>query len=315
MSFELHPEAVCEAAEVGAGTKIGAWSVVREGAVIGSETTIGTHVLIADGARVGDRVTISGGSQISPGVTIGDDVFVGPNAAFVTDRFPRSGREPAVEPTEVRPGASIGANATLLPGVRVGEGAMVGAGAVVTRSVPRSAVVVGNPARIVSYTDAVSDGAMRPQRTSATAVEEPAPEVVESAVKGVALHRFPIARDLRGSLVAAEFEQRLPFVPRRYFMVFDVPGADVRGEHAHRECHQFLTVVSGTVHVVVDDGERREEYVLDDLSTGLHVPPLVWATQYRYSPGSVLLVLASHPYDPRDYIRDYGEFLAEIGSA
>jgi UDP-2-acetamido-3-amino-2,3-dideoxy-glucuronate N-acetyltransferase len=130
-------------------------------------------------------------------------------------------------------------------------------------------------------------------------------------VAGVAIHWLPAVRDLRGSLVAGEFEQRLPFIPRRYFLVFDVPGADVRGEHAHRVCHQFLVCVAGKVHVIADDGERRQEFVLEDKQTGLHLPPMTWGIQYRYSVDATLLVFASHPYDPDDYIRDYDDFLRE----
>jgi dTDP-4-dehydrorhamnose 3,5-epimerase-like enzyme len=92
-----------------------------------------------------------------------------------------------------------------------------------------------------------------------------------------------------------------------------VPGREVRGAHAHRECEQFLICVHGSVRVAVDDGENRAEVTLSDPTEGIYVPPLVWASQFRYSPDAVLLVLASHPYDAADYIRDYGEFLAAVG--
>ena len=209
----------------------------------------------------------------------------------------------------MRAGASVGANATLLEGVEVGQGAVVRAGAVVTRSVPRAAIVAGNPARIVGY---VEVRRRPPWRPCARDVQGRAASGGRGRRPGVRLHRFPRMRDLRGSLVACEFDEALPFVPRRYFMVFDVPGVDVRGEHAHRECHQFLVCVSGAVHIVADDGERRQEFVLDDKDVGLYLPPMTWAIQYLYSPGSTLLVLASHPYDPDDYLRDYGEFLDEL---
>jgi hypothetical protein len=95
--------------------------------------------------------------------------------------------------------------------------------------------------------------------------------------------------------------------------VFDVPGKDVRGEHAHRRCDQFLVCARGTLNVVVDDGVHTEEIHLDRPDVGLRVPPLIWARQYKYSPDALLLVLASDPYDPADYIRDYDEFLSVIG--
>jgi dTDP-4-dehydrorhamnose 3,5-epimerase-like enzyme len=104
----------------------------------------------------------------------------------------------------------------------------------------------------------------------------------------------------------------VPFLPRRYFMVFDVPGKDVRGEHAHHRCHQFLVCARGAVAVVADDGENSEEVTLDAPNLGLYLPPMTWATQYKYSPDALLLVFASDLYDPADYIRDYDEFLALV---
>ena len=113
-----------------------------------------------------------------------------------------------------------------------------------------------------------------------------------------------------GEPPAFEFVGRdLPFVVRRSFLIYNVPNAEVRGEHAHRQCEQFLMAVKGSVRVRVDDGRQREEFCLDSPGLGLHLPPMVWGTQYRYSEGAMLLVLASLPYDPADYIRDYGEFL------
>jgi len=124
-----------------------------------------------------------------------------------------------------------------------------------------------------------------------------------------------VFEDLRGSLSVGEFPQQVPFVPKRYFVCFDVPGKDVRGEHAHRSCHQFLVCLRGSLSVVVDDGRSSEEIVLDRPSLGLHVPPMIWAVQYQYSADGLLLVFASDLYDPADYIRDYEEFLSAIGGA
>ena len=111
---------------------------------------------------------------------------------------------------------------------------------------------------------------------------------------------------------AAEFERVLPFAPRRCFTVFDVPSRDVRGEHAHRECWQFLVCAHGSVMVHVDDGTRSATVALDSPHRGVLVPPMVWASQYRYSPDAVLVVFASHPYDDADYIRSYTDYLAEL---
>ncbi len=111
--------------------------------------------------------------------------------------------------------------------------------------------------------------------------------------------------------MAAEFDS-LPFVPRRIFTVYGVPSESVRGAHAHRACSQFLVCVTGSVRCLVDDGSTRDEIRLTTPEIGIHVPPMIWGTQWSYSRDAVLLALASHPYDADDYIRDYEEFLEEI---
>jgi UDP-2-acetamido-3-amino-2,3-dideoxy-glucuronate N-acetyltransferase len=131
-------------------------------------------------------------------------------------------------------------------------------------------------------------------------------------VRGVKLYELPHFVDFRGSLSFAEYPGRLPFLPRRYFLTYEVPNREVRGEHAHRRCHQFLVCVSGNCSVIVDDGQHRAETVLDRPNLGIHIPPMVWAVEYKHSPQSVLMVLASDVYDPADYIRDYDLFLREL---
>ena len=120
-------------------------------------------------------------------------------------------------------------------------------------------------------------------------------------------------RGLRNARIG-EFGRNVPFSPKRYFLVSDVPSAATRGEHAHRVCEQFLVCISGRVAVLVDDGSRREEIELDNCDIGLYVPPRVWALQYKYSRSCVLLVFASHFYDAADYIRDYQQFLQECAT-
>jgi len=304
----VHAQGLCESSEVGGGTRIWAFAHVLEGARIGSDCNICDGVFVEGGAVVGDRVTVKCGVQLWDGVVLEDDVFVGPNATFTNDPMPRSRQWLDEYPrTIVREGASIGANATLLPGVEIGIGAMVGAGAVVTRSVPPHAIVVGNPARIQGYTES-------PQAEQAAPAPAPVGEGRSTlGVKGVHVQKFAEFEDLRGSLTAGELpSEGIPFTPQRWFLVYDVPSREVRGEHAHRVCHQFLICVSGKVNVAVDDGTTRGEVVLDGPSVGIYIPPLVWGTQYRYEDDAVLLVLASHPYDSDDYIRDYGVFLEEV---
>ena len=253
---------------------------------------------------IGDRVTLKSGVQIWDGVRLEDDVFVGPNATFTNDPFPRSKHPPpAFTPTLVCRDASIGANATILPGVTIGRDAMVGAGAVVTRSVPPAAIVVGNPARIVGYVDSKASATM-PADTPSDA------SIAPTRVAGVVVHDLPLVHDLRGNLTVGEVPGDVPFAPQRYFLVLDVPTGETRGAHAHRQCAQFLVCVTGSCAVVVDDGENRLEVALDRPSRGLYIPAMVWATQYKYTRDAVLLVLASHRYDASDYIRDYDEFVA-----
>ncbi len=146
----IHPSADVQSKQIGEGTRIWQFVVVLPGAVIGRDGNICSHCFIENQVVVGDRVTVKCGVQLWDGVTLEDDVFVGPNATFTNDREPRSRNAGAtLLPTLVKKGASIGANATILPGLTIGEGAVVGAGAVVTKDVPPRTLVVGNPARVV----------------------------------------------------------------------------------------------------------------------------------------------------------------------
>jgi acetyltransferase-like isoleucine patch superfamily enzyme/dTDP-4-dehydrorhamnose 3,5-epimerase-like enzyme len=308
--YFVHPQGICESAAVGRGTRIWAFAHVLPGATLGADCNICDQVFIENDVVLGDRVTVKSGVQLWDGLRVGDDVFIGPNATFSNDKYPRSKHyQETVLQTHLGAGCSIGAGAVVLPGLRVGARAMVGAGSVVTHDVPARAIVSGNPARIVGYVDTTKHAAAAPAAPGA--VSEAA--VTRCAVAGVTIHRLPLVEDLRGRLSAGEFPSQVPFVPKRYFLVFDVPGKDVRGEHAHRACHQFLVVPRGSVTVVVNDGATSEEIVLDEPNRGLYVPPMIWASQYRYSGDAVLLVFASDYYDPADYIRDYDEFLAAVG--
>jgi len=150
----VHEKALCESADVGPGTRVWAFAHVMRGAVVGADCNIGDHAFIETGARVGDRVIVKNSALVWDKVTLEDDVFVGPNAVFTNDLIPRVAFKNPSErflPTRVRRGATIGANATVVCGVTIGEQAFVGAGAVVVRNVPAHAIVVGNPARRIGW--------------------------------------------------------------------------------------------------------------------------------------------------------------------
>ena len=299
--FYAHEKALCESVNVGPDTKIWAFAHVLPNAIVGSDCNICDGVFIENDVVIGDRVTLKCGVQVWDGITLEDDVFVGPNATFTNDLFPRSKIYPnKFYRTIVRKGASLGGNCTILPGLTIGENAMVGAGAVVTRSVPANAIVVGNPAKIIGYVDTVpiSQSVSDASRVGLT----------KTTVSGVTLHKFDEVVDIRGSLSVGEFGSTVPFDVARYFLVYNVPTAETRGEHAHKECHQFLIVVKGSIHVVADDGVNRQEFVLNAPTQGLYLPPMTWGVQYKYSNDAVLLVFASHVYDAADYIRDYNKF-------
>ena len=150
----FHKLADVKSKEIGEGTRIWQFAVVLGGAKIGQNCNICAHTFIEGEVVIGDNVTIKSGVYVWDGARIEDNVFVGPNVTFTNDKFPRSGSHPdKYLRISLKKGASIGANATLLPGVTVGKHAMVGAGSVVTKDVPDRAIVAGNPAKLIDYID------------------------------------------------------------------------------------------------------------------------------------------------------------------
>lgn len=129
-------------------------------------------------------------------------------------------------------------------------------------------------------------------------------------IMGVHLYELPVIQDARGSLSFAQYEDTLPFLPRRYFIVFDVGEGQTRGGHAHKTAHQLLACVNGSCVVSFDDGKTHHDVSLDRPHLALHLPPGIWATQHDFSRDAVLVVLASEVYDPGEYIKNYDEFLS-----
>ena len=310
-SVFIHESAYVSTSDIGPGTNVWQFVVVLSGAKIGRGVNICAHCFIENDVVIGDRVTIKSGVQLWDGLVLEDDVFVGPNVTFCNDRFPRSKHRPAeFLQTKVRAGASVSAGATVLPGIEIGENAMVGAGSVVTRSVPPNAVVVGSPARIIRYLTSQNDSNSRATDIPISSQADQSSYPV--GVGNVAIYTLKLVKEIEGKLSVGEFSGELPFEPERFFTVFDVPSNQTRGEHAHYACHQFLLCVKGHCNVVVDDGKSSHEIRLDSPNIGVYMPPMIWGTQYNYSPDAVLLVFASEIYDPEDYIRDYTEFCSLV---
>lgn len=131
---------------------------------------------------------------------------------------------------------------------------------------------------------------------------------------GCSLHRHLVRGDPRGKLVALQGGHEVPFDIARVYYLYDTTPDVVRGHHAHLALRQWLVCVSGSCRIILDDGHRRRDVVLDDPATGLLIDALIWREMADFSPGAVLLVLASERYDEADYIRDHDRFLALVAA-
>ena len=146
----IHPTADVQSKNIGNGTSVWQFSIILPGAVIGRDCNINCHTFIENDVKIGNRVTLKSGVFIWDGIDIEDDVFIGPNATFVNDKYPRSKKYPLnFQRIKICKGASIGANATIMGGITIGELAMVGAGSVVTKNVEANTMVYGNPAKVI----------------------------------------------------------------------------------------------------------------------------------------------------------------------
>jgi hypothetical protein len=128
-------------------------------------------------------------------------------------------------------------------------------------------------------------------------------------VSDCSIIKLPKIENRSGNLTSIQNSIEIPFDIKRIFYLYDIPGGKDRGAHAHLECHQFLIAGSGSFDVLLDDGKSKKLVTLNQPYKGLHIPPGIWASEINFSSGSICLVLASHKYDEKDYIREYDEFL------
>jgi hypothetical protein len=213
----------------------------------------------------------------------------------------------------VRANARLDAASVIGQDVTIGQGAWVRAGSVVLRSIPPNAIVEGNPAQIIGYVSQnINDNRPDPRLVNVQKLSSlQRPSRIPLDVGDCALYLMRRIIDARGSLTVGEVPNEVPFSPARYFAVFGVPTMELRGEHAHKRCKQFLICLHGSCRVLLDDGANRCEITLDSPDMGVFMPEMIWGTQYHYSADAVLLVFASRNYEADDYLRSYEDFLAE----
>ncbi|HWJ91352.1 MAG TPA: FdtA/QdtA family cupin domain-containing protein [Flavisolibacter sp.] len=111
-----------------------------------------------------------------------------------------------------------------------------------------------------------------------------------------------------GNITVVHNLKEVPFDTKRIFYLYDIPGGEDRGAHAHRQCHQFLVAASGSFEILLNDGKIERKVQLNRPYMGLHIPPMIWASEINFCSGAICLVLASHAYDASDYIREYSTY-------
>ena len=306
----MHPQALCESATVGEGTSVWAFAHVLPGARIGRDCNICDHVFIENDVVVGDRVTVKCGVQLWDGLRVADDVFIGPNATFTNDKYPRSKQHQAECCRRwIERGASIGGGAMCCR-ASASARARWSAPAPSSRRTCRRARSCSAIPRTSSATSMRARSA--DERREIQPVRTGTRQSRDVSVPGSRCTRCSPPSICAAACRPVSSRQHVPFAPQRYFLVFDVPGKEVRGEHAHRA----VAPVPGLRTRLADGRRRRRQCTARRCGSTARArpahPAAVWAVQYKYSADAVLLVLASDPYDPADYIRDYDEFLSVV---
>jgi hypothetical protein len=248
---------------------------------------------------------IGPGCIIPASAVIEEEVVIGPRVILNGEKI------------VIRSCAVIEAGCIIGEGVTIGTNALLRAGTVVLESVPANSIVEGNPARVTGFRQISPNKGSR-EAIEATFTNLPLntarPFTHDLGIGESSLYFMRSIRDARGALTVGEVPEEIPFEPKRYFVIYDVPSLELRGEHAHKECNQFLICLNGSCKVMLDDSINRTEVILDRPDVGLYMPRMIWGTQYCYSTNAVLLVFASHPYDSNDYIRTYGDFIVSKGA-
>lgn len=131
----------------------------------------------------------------------------------------------------------------------------------------------------------------------------------KTSVFDCSLIQLPRIKNRSGNITPVSNMEQIPFKISRIFYIYDIPGGENRGAHAHKECHQFLVAASGAFDVALDDGINKRKVTLNRPYVGLHIPPGIWAAEQEFSSGAICLVLASHTYQENDYLRNYEDFL------
>ena len=290
----IHDLSDCKSKKIGINTNIWQYCAILKGAKIGDNCNICSHCFIENDVKVGNNVTIKNGVQLWDGISIEDNVFIGPNVSFTNDLLPSSkNHQEKVRRTLIEKNVSIGAGASILPGIKIGQGATIGAGAVITRSVDPFVTVIGNPQTTIGF-------------------KSRSPKKLKPFTKGS--KNFSLKRnfDKRGELVSAESLKDVPFEFKRIFYISKVMPQFNRGSHAHIKCKQFIICIQGSLNVACDDGNHHSIHKLDSSSEGLYVPEMTWNVLYNFSNDCLLVVLASDKYLKNDYITNYDQFIKMI---
>lgn len=243
--------------------------------------------------KISDSARIYGEVDIRNGVVVDDEAQIGVRL---------STKGSAGKVTVLGDNTFVGARAIVAAGVNVGAGAELRPGTVLLADAPPMSIVAGNPGQVVGYVDDV----VGPVSVVDVASLNNGRAVVPGGASAISLRRVD---DLRGALTICEYTE-LPFLPKRVFFVSDVAPGLFRGAHAHKTCSQFLLCVQGSLTCLLDDGHERLSVMINRSDVGLHIPPLVWGTQYLFSQNSVLAVFASEPYSRDDYIDSYDDLVA-----